>query len=153
MPIRRSAKGSLVRMTVVPLVLCASLVAASCASADPGGGSAPSDDQQARAAAVADVSAQLGKPVRLDVKGLHSADGWAFVWATIRGSDGGPVNYAGTTFAEAAANGGVSKSYAGLLRDEAGQWRVVTSRVGPTDVAWETWSADYGAPKSIFVTD
>ncbi|AMT72703.1 hypothetical protein [Mycobacteroides immunogenum] len=141
------------RIAILTLVLWLGLLGVPLATADPGALSVdPSSAEGAvvLAPAVADVAAQLGKPVRLDVRSLKAADGWAFLWSAMQEPDGNPVDYAGSPFAEAAANGGMSKKYVALLhRDDQG-WGLVDRRVGPSDIPWAGWSAQYGAPAAIF---
>jgi hypothetical protein len=96
------------------------------------------------------VSAALGKPVLFKVRHLRSAGRWAFLLADMQERSGEPLSYAGTPRADAAAHGMVSRVYAALLRDQAKGWTVVAHAIGPTDVAWENWSEDYGAPESLF---
>lgn len=105
---------------------------------------------QVLAVATADAKAQLHKPVRLGAAKVNTSGEWAFVSATLQASDGGRFSYAGTPFAEAAANGGKSNRYVGLFRKARTGWARVDSAAGPTDVAWAPWAAKYGAPPSIF---
>jgi hypothetical protein len=136
------------KLTLFAIVLCAALATAPWASADPV--SAVPDGPAIAAAAVADVTEQLGKPAKLSVSTLNESQGWAFVWAKITDPSGRPISYDGTPFADAAAEGGKSKSYAGLFHSDGGSWKPATSSVGPTDVAWTSWSSQYSAPASIF---
>ncbi|GAS87209.1 uncharacterized protein RMCB_1305 [Mycolicibacterium brisbanense] len=99
---------------------------------------------------VADLRAQLGVPAEFEEKTVNIEDGWAFVYGKIVGADGLPFDYGGTPFAEAAANGGRSRTYAGLFRDNGAAWTRVDSAVGPTDLAWDGWAERYGAPAAIF---
>jgi hypothetical protein len=99
---------------------------------------------------VADLTAQLGIRAELDAKTVNVDDGWAFVYGKIVGADGRPIDYRGTPFADAAANGGKSRTYAGLFRDDGTAWARIESAVGPTDLAWEGWAERYGAPAEIF---
>ncbi|MGL6235731.1 MAG: hypothetical protein ACRC20_10335 [Segniliparus sp.] len=92
----------------------------------------------------------LGKLAKLALKGLHVSDDWAFVYGDIQEPNGQPVDYAGTRFAEAAANGGKSRKYAVLLQKAEGRWALVDSAIGPTGVAWQDWGDRYGAPAEIF---
>lgn len=99
-------EGVPVRIAIVTLVMWLGLTAAPPATADPG--PTPMDPSSAEGAAVlapavADAAAQLGKPIRLDVRSLKAADGWAFLWSAMQEPDGSPVDYTGTPFAEAAA--------------------------------------------------
>ncbi|GED97680.1 hypothetical protein [Gordonia crocea] len=102
------------------------------------------------AVATADAKSELHKPVRLGAAKINASGSWAFVSATLQAPDGSRFSYAGTPFAEAAANGGKSTMYAGLFRKRGQRWARVDSAVGPTDVAWTGWSEKYGAPSSIF---
>ncbi|MBN9538127.1 MAG: hypothetical protein IKE60_21745 [Reyranella sp.] len=101
-------------------------------------------------AARAPVEKELNQPVRFVVEQLGQAAGWAFLRARMVTPDGRPISYAGTRFAEAAANGGKSTSYAALLRRDSGTWNVTTYAIGPTDLAWHDWQTRYRAPKAIF---
>ncbi|EFV12229.1 hypothetical protein [Segniliparus rugosus] len=92
----------------------------------------------------------LGKLAKLALKGLHVSDDWAFVYGDIKEPDGRPIDYAGTRFAEAAANGGKSQRYAVLLQKVGNSWTLVDSAIGPTGLAWQDWSSRYGAPSEIF---
>ena len=149
---------TVVRMSVIVSILCAAVLTASCSSADkPASSSTPAAstssaaaDGQILNAATADLTAQLTKPGKLDAVRMKTAQGWAFLDGAIKAPDGQWIDYAGTPFAEAAANGGKSKRYVALLHDDGG-WKVVDSRVGPTDVAWQDWSTKYSAPPEIFV--
>lgn len=103
-------------------------------------------------AARAPVEKELNQPVRFIVEQLGEATGWAFLRARMITPEGKPISYAGTRFAEAAANGGKSTSYVALLRRDSGTWKVTTYLIGPTDVAWQEWQTRYRAPKAIFDT-
>lgn len=141
------------RIGFLALLVWLGMLVAPVAAADPG--ATPVDPSSAEGAAVmapaiADVTAQLGKPVRLDVRSLKAAEGWAFLWSAIQAPDGSPVDYTGTPFAEAAANGLLSKKYVALLHQDDQGWTLVDKRVGPSDIAWAGWGAQYGAPAAIF---
>jgi hypothetical protein len=136
------------KLSPLPILLCAALMTAPWASADPV--SAVPDGPAIAASAVADVTRQLGKPAKLNMSTLNESQGWAFVWAKITDPTGRPISYDGTPFATDAANGGKSNSYAGLFHADSGAWTLTTSSVGPTDVAWTSWSSEYSAPASIF---
>lgn len=111
----------------------------------------PGSDQGAAIVgpAVQALVTTLGKPARLDVKQLKTSGDWAFVYATVRGDDGGPIDYTGTPYAEAAANHAKSRSYAGLLRRSGTGWTVTEQAIGPTDPAWLAWPRQYGVPDAL----
>ncbi|MDP5281105.1 hypothetical protein Q9Q95_19425 [Sphingomonas sp. DG1-23] len=111
-------------------------------------------DQETRAvlleAARAPATRELGKAPRFRVDQLRHEGDWAFLLATMQGADGKPFDYRGTPLAGAAVQGFVSRTYAALLRRSAGGWEVVAKAIGPSDVAWEGWSKQYGAPAALF---
>lgn len=92
----------------------------------------------------------LGKEVVFQVKHLSVLDGWAFLQSTLQQPGGAPLDYSGTPFAEAAEHGVVSDVYVALLQQEGGGWQVRAEALGPTDLAWAGWDAQYGAPAAIF---
>lgn len=96
------------------------------------------------------VAQALGKPVLFKVRHLRNAGRWAFLLADMEDRSGAPLSYAGTPRAEAADHGMVSRAYAALLRRDGDGWTVVESAIGPTDVAWEGWSGQHGAPEGLF---
>lgn len=113
--------------------------------------SGPGDRNEVVATALARVEAQLGKPVKIDVRVFNRDGDWAFVDGQLQDTDGQPIDYSGTPFAEAAANGGASKRYDALLRKIGPKWTIVESAIGPTDVPWEGWRAKYpDVPAQIF---
>lgn len=138
--------GAFTRVVLIPVLFGLGIFGAACASADP----VSAEGEAIVHPALADLAAQLGKPVELKVKTVNTVGEWAFVYGTIQGPNGAVFDYAGTRFAEAAANGGKSRTYAGLFRGDGSAWTRVDSAVGPTDVAWEGWAAKYGAPAEVF---
>ena len=94
-----------------------------------------------------------GGRARVVVEHLAVEDHWAFLYAHMQASDGGPVDYARTPLAEAAEAGFVSQVYAGLLQKEDGEWVVRAQAIGPTDMAWQPWAEEYGAPEALFRLD
>lgn len=96
------------------------------------------------------VGPELKRPVKFLVHRLNLKDGWAFLIATPQQPNGHPFDYSGTVYEESIREGAFDDAIDALLRREAGRWRVVTYVIGATDVAWEPWSDDYGAPAVIF---
>ena len=70
-------------------------------------------------AATQPVRSAFGASVRVDVERLDRLGRWAFLQGTLRGADGGPPDYAGTTYAERAEQGGMSDVYVALLQAPA----------------------------------
>ncbi|PQM46987.1 hypothetical protein [Mycobacterium talmoniae] len=134
-------------MWLVALLLCVGVGTAGWASADPVTSPDPTstDGQAILKPALADLTTQLGKPAKLDVKTLNVSQGWAYVNGFIKAPDGQWIDYTGTPFEV----GSHSKRYVALLRDGGQGWSLVTSRVGPSDVAWANWGEEYGAPAGV----
>lgn len=93
---------------------------------------------------------QLSREVKFRVRRLAVDGPWAFLFADMQGPDGKPVDYAGTPLAQAAREGVVSRAFAALLHRDGSRWTIAASVVGPTDVAWQNWSQEYGAPAQLF---
>ena len=126
------------------------IAAASICVAEPQPVIAQADRAVLLEAARAPVAKELGKAPRFRVDKLQRDGDWAFLLAMMQDADGQPFDYRGTPLAEAAGQGFVSRTYAALLRRNAGGWEVVARAIGPTDVAWEGWSKQYGAPGALF---
>lgn len=102
--------------------------------------------EAARASAVQELKQNVG----LDADVVNIAGDWAFITAELVDASGAPFTYHGTPLEQAAAAGGVSRVYAGLLQRKDDKWSSLTQVIGPTDVAWESWPGKYGAPASLF---
>ncbi len=96
------------------------------------------------------VAAVLRQPVIFVVDTLRVGDGWAFLVGTPRAEDGGPVDYRGTKYGDAIEAGAFDDAIAALLRNNEGRWTVVDYSIGHTDVVWDTWDTEYGAPRALF---
>lgn len=101
----------------------------------------------------APAAAFFQRPVKFRVDRLEVRGDWAFLSAEMQDDQGRPVDYAGTSLAEAATHGAVSRSYAALLRRSGDGWRVVDHAIGPTDVVWAEWPRKHGAPAALFDGD
>ena len=100
-------------------------------------------------AARAPAELALQVAVRFQVQRFAVDGDWAFVHAALRDEAGRRLDLSRTPLKERAAHGAASGDYAALLKRQRGAWKVVANAVGPTDVAWETWPAEYGAPASL----
>lgn len=96
------------------------------------------------------VMPQLHKPVKFLVHELNLLEDWAFLVATPQRPDGRPFDYRDTIYAEQIREGAFDDRLDALLQFRSGRWTVVTVVIGATDVVWESWSKDYGAPQAIF---
>jgi hypothetical protein len=82
---------------------------------------------------------------------FKAQSGYAFLSGQIQlRSTGAPVDYRGTEYQQYIDEGWFDDHIDALLKKESGGWKVVTHVIGATDVAWEGWWEEYGAPRSIF---
>ena len=91
------------------------------------------------------VVKDLGAPIVFVVEKAAVEGDWAFLLTTPRRTPEEPINWKKTV-----CSGDVSHLVGALLKRENGAWVVKAMALCPTDVAWETWPKDYGAPASIF---
>lgn len=96
------------------------------------------------------VAPELKKPVKFLVATLKVQGDWAFLIATPQQPNGRPFDYSGTIYETQINEGAFDDAIDALLRRRDGHWSVVTFVIGATDVAWESWATDYGAPEAIF---
>lgn len=88
-------------------------------------------------------------PVEFIVRTMNVYQGWAFVALDPRHPGGGSIDPRRTALAnEMDMHDGLT-TYA-LLRNQGGAWQAVDMVVGPTDVAWDAWPAQHGAPAALF---
>ncbi|KRQ27821.1 MULTISPECIES: hypothetical protein [Mycobacteroides] len=96
--------------------------------------SGPGERNEVVATALARVEADLGKPVKLDVKTFKSADDWALVDGQLQDT-----------------GGSAPSRYEGLLRKTGPKWTILESVIGSTDAQWVGWKAKYPeAPAQIW---
>jgi hypothetical protein len=126
------------------------IIAAAMVSAGPHAMTDQNERTALLAAARGPVRVELGKTPKFRVDQLRRDGDWAFLLATMQEDDGKPFDFAGTPLADAAKQGFVSRTYAALLRHNAGGWEVVAKAIGPGDVAWADWPTRYGAPAKLF---
>ena len=100
------------------------------------------------------IEADLGQPVQFVVQSLKTQGGWAFAIVRPQQPNGREIDFRRTRYGEY-MDGGIwdgPTTYA-LLRNTGGRWRTVDFVIGPTDVAWEGWPQEHGAPRAIFNLD
>ena len=136
------------RSAILALVLMVGLLAYEGGFGRSGQHSEPSspEGQAILAPALADLNNQLQKPANLDGIMLRTSQGWGLSRVRSRGRDGQRIDYS----ARRSLTGNHSKKYLALVRGNYQSWQLVTSKVGPSDVAWANWSQEYGAPAEIF---
>jgi hypothetical protein len=96
------------------------------------------------------VEKKLKQKVIFKVNHLKVLNGWAHLRGQPLQPNSKPINYRGTEWQEAIENGAFDDGVYALLRKKSGKWKVVTFNIGATDVVWDTWDEDYGAPLAIF---
>lgn len=91
------------------------------------------------------VANDLGSPIVFVVKKATVDGDWAFLLTTPQRTPEKQIDWSKTV-----CSGDVSHLVGALLKREDGMWGVKAMALCPTDVAWETWPKDYGAPANIF---
>ena len=96
------------------------------------------------------VEKDLGQAVIFRVEDLRVTDDWAFLNAEPLQPNGRPIDFSRTAYRESVADGSFGGMAAVLLARAGDGWRVVTYSVGFSDLVWDTWDDEYGAPSSLF---
>jgi hypothetical protein len=96
------------------------------------------------------VENSLKQKVVFKVDRLRVMDGFAFLQAQPLQPNEKPIDYSKTEYAEAYANGAFDDRVDALLRWNGERWRTVKWVLGATDVAWENWPDETGAPADLF---
>jgi len=98
------------------------------------------------------VERDLGQKVIFVVRVLRVQGDWAFADVVPQKPGGKAIDFLKTRHAERLRLGMFDNEDVifALLRRKDGRWKVVTFAVAPTDVAWDAWDKDYGAPRALF---
>ena len=82
---------------------------------------------------------------------LRTQGGWAFADVVPRTPAGRAIDFRKTRHAERLRLGMLDDdTVVALLKRSGGRWRVVAYAVGSTDVPWDGWDEEFGAPRSLF---
>lgn len=81
---------------------------------------------------------------------LRTDGTWAYLQGRPVNPDGSALDWSRTPFAAEFRAGVMSDVYMALLFKQGGEWTLVESALGPTDVAWYDWLQAYGLPESLF---
>ncbi|MEO1206667.1 MAG: hypothetical protein AAFV45_10065 [Pseudomonadota bacterium] len=96
------------------------------------------------------VEKALSPKVVFVVDQLFTGEGWAFLSGRPQRPSGAAIDYRLTPYAEDYAAGLFDDGVAALLAWQDGRWQVRALSIGHTDVVWETWPQDFGAPPGVF---
>jgi hypothetical protein len=97
------------------------------------------------------ISAEIGRPVVLQVTTSNISGGWAYIVAQPANADGSAIDWSATNLASRHENGVMDESGAvhALLRQSEGAWVIVEHVIAPTDVAWIDWAERHNVPPGV----
>jgi hypothetical protein len=144
----RQVKFGWVAIAVVTTILLLRPVAADQRYATPLPGSA--ERTAVLDAARVPMERDLGQAIIFQVKTLRVTPEWAFLHGIPKRADGKPVDYSKSIYAQIADDGAFSGEAAVLLAREGTGWRLVTYSVGFSDVVWDSWDEEFGAPSWLW---
>ena len=96
------------------------------------------------------IEKKVKRPVTFKVDALKVQGNWAFLRGVPLQKNGKPMDYRGTVYAQAIKEGAFDDWVCALFKREKGRWRVVNHALGATDVPYDGWDEQYGAPPAIF---
>lgn len=96
------------------------------------------------------VEKDLKQKVIFKVNALRVLNGWAFLDGVPLQKNGKPIDYRKTKYRDALEADAFDDGVYALLKKSAKGWRVKAFVIGPTDVAWEGWDKQFGAPRAVF---
>lgn len=91
----------------------------------------------------------LGQRVIFKVQHLRVGGGWAFARVVPLQPNGREIDYSGTQYAEAEAEGAFDGEGEALLRGSGEDWEVVEWRFGATDTEVQLWLEKYRFPRAL----
>ncbi len=95
--------------------------------------------------------AETNGDIEFVVRRLNLSGDWAFGDVTLQRPGGRAIDWRRTKYAEANATGAFDPAGSFFLARRTGQtWRILAAAVGPTDIAWDGWDKQYGAPRALF---
>jgi hypothetical protein len=146
-------KGRQVNFRRVAIALLAAISLLGPVAADPRYATPPPGSAERTAvldAARVPVEKDLGQAIIFQLKTLRVTPEWAFLHGIPKRADGKPIDTSRSIYADDAKGDAFSGHAAVLLvRDGAG-WRLVTYSVGFTDVVWDSWDEEFGAPSWLW---
>jgi hypothetical protein len=99
------------------------------------------------------VAAEIGGPIEFTVKTLRVMGPWAYLHVRPQRPGGKPIDWSRTKFREDMRQGHMSDGTMALLHRSGSAWRVVEHSIGPSDVAWDGWTAPHRVPRKLFTDE
>ncbi len=96
------------------------------------------------------VEKDLNKKVVFKVDHLKLQGDWAFMRGVPQQPSGARMDYRGTAYQQAIKAGFFDDWICALWRNQNGKWQVIRYVIGATDVVYDGWDKEYGAPSAIF---
>jgi hypothetical protein len=96
------------------------------------------------------VEKDLNKKVVFKIDHLKIHGNWAFMRGVPQQPNGARMDYRGTAYQQAIKAGFFDDWICALWKNQNGKWQVVRYVIGATDVVYEGWDKEYGAPAAIF---
>jgi hypothetical protein len=96
------------------------------------------------------VQEELRSKVQFKINWFKRQGDWAFMKGVPVTASGGKIDYSRTGYARALKDGMFDDWICGLFKRKDGKWKVVRYQIGATDVCYEPWPKQFGAPKAIF---
>ena len=97
------------------------------------------------------VQADLGGiPVQFVIDVLQVDGRWAYLAGSVQNTDGSPIDFGATHYAEAQDHGAFDGPAVKALMQKSGNcWTLTTFNIGATDVIEGGWPAEFGVPCSV----
>lgn len=96
------------------------------------------------------IEEDIRQPVIFVVEHLRRNRDWAFLHAVPKRPDGGDIDYHGTDYQADIDEGVFGGTAAVLLKRKGSGWSVVTWGLGFSDVIWDNWDEEFGAPEGLW---
>jgi hypothetical protein len=96
------------------------------------------------------IERDLKQRVVFKVTHLKVQGAWAFIQGMPEQPGGKAIDYRGTEYEEAINAEAFDDGFSALLQRRGGKWKVRIYIIGATDVPYEGWDKEYGAPSEIF---
>lgn len=93
------------------------------------------------------IENELGVNVQFVVDTLQVDGDWAFMAGTVQNTDGSPIDFSQTPYADAEAEGMFDgPTVRAILSQQGDEWWVEAYSIGATDVVEAGWPEEYGVP-------